>query len=358
MSTSTAAAESTPRQEAASGDWLKPYLKWAVIPSWILSALIHTSLIFVWISLSQSEGCRADVGVGDGEGFREVGLVERDAPGKAGEGNTSAEPGAPGSPSASAASDPDAVGVEQLVAESLAVPPGLSAASSTSTLPILGAGPPELSTGNAGTLLQPSGSGLSSVGEGSIPGTGASGGGTSLFGVNDAGQRFVYVLDNSGSMNSFHALQSAKNELIRSVEALDEAQQFLVIFYNVELTILAPRSAPQRMFQGTDAHRLDLGQQIAAIEGNGGTDHVLALREALKYHADVVFFLTDAGRPGLTTAEIEDITERNGGASRIHCIEFGESPEFARDDPSNSLRRLADMNHGRYTYKDVRSFLP
>ena len=181
-------------------------------------------------------------------------------------------------------------------------------------------------------------------------------GSTSLFGVNDSGRRFVYVIDNSGSMEPYRALQAAKTELTRSVEALDAAQQFLVIFYNVELTVITPRSGLQQMFLGNDVHRLDLSQQIAPIAGDGGTDHTLALREALKYHADVIFFLTDGGRPGLTTNELEDITSRNGGASRIHCIEFGSSPEFARDDPSNSLRRLAEMNHGRYIYKDVRDF--
>jgi hypothetical protein len=179
---------------------------------------------------------------------------------------------------------------------------------------------------------------------------------TSLFGVSDAGQRFVYIIDNSGSMETRDALQAAKNELLRSVEALGEEQRFLVLFYNSAVTVIAPRTPHAQMFHGTDAHRLDLSQQIASIEGDGGTDHLLALRESLEYHADVIFFLSDAGNPNLTTGEIEDFTRRNGGASRIHCIEFGDHPDVAREDPSNPMLRLAEMNHGRYVYKDVRSF--
>ncbi len=347
MSTPTATADSTLAGDVgSSSDWLTPYIRWTRIPSWFLSALIHVGLIVTWIALSQSPGCQADIGVGDGAGFREVGLVTRPSDAAA---NDSDDP-RPEGPEIADQPLSDSPSAEDLVAESLSAPPSIGASSPSSSLPILGAGPPEMLSGTANNLLQPSESGAPQLGGSPAPGS------ASLFGVNDSGQRFVYVIDNSGSMNSFQALQAAKNELTRSVEALDEEQQFLVIFYNVELTIIAPRSAPQRMFQGTDVHRLDLSQQITPITGDGGTDHVLALRESLKYHADVIFFLTDAGRPGLSTAEIEDITARNGGASRIHCIEFGENPDFAANDPSNSLRRLADMNNGRYTYKDVRTF--
>ncbi len=334
---------------------------WPAIFSWLLSGMMHLGLILAWISLVQSARPQADVVVSDIERMLDVDLVDSAARGEGDDGIAPGEPGEEGTPG-DGLPNLNSASADQLLAESFSAPPTMYASSSSANLPVLGAGPPELSGGTGGTLLHPSGggsgsggSGISGVGDGG-GGAGGDGGGTSLFGVSDAGRRFVYVLDNSGSMQAFQAMQAAKNELTRSVESLDAEQQFLVIFYNVELTIIAPRAEQLRMFQGTDADRLELGQQIAPITGDGGTDHVLALHEALKYHADVIFFLTDAGRPGLSTAEIEDITARNGGASHIHCIEFGENPDFAQKDPSNSLQRLADMNHGRYTYMDVRSF--
>jgi hypothetical protein len=321
-----------------------------------LSAAVHAGLLFAWIYLSQTDGCRADIGEGDGTGYRNVGLVERSSDSEEAASSNSAEVNDAATADAAAATASESTDADQLVAEALSLPPSVGASDPAGTLPVLGAGPPEITGGGDRSLLQPTGviagSGASSGSD--QPGDGQ--GATSLFGVNDEGERFVYVIDNSGSMESRDALQFAKNELLRSVEALGEEQRFLVLFYNSELTIIAPHTPQPQMFHGTDAHRLDLSQQIASIEGDGGTDHVLALRESLEYHADVIFFLSDAGNPNLTTSEIEDLTRRNGGASRIHCIEFGDHPEVAREDPSNPMRRLAEANHGRYVYMDVRSF--
>jgi hypothetical protein len=362
---------STPSQNPSRVFQRRRRDSWPAIFSWLLSGMTHLGLILVWVSIIQATGARVDVQVVDVDRMLDVDVVDSAAKGHGDDGVApgDGEEGTPGD----GLPFQNTQSAEELLAESLSAPPTMYASSSSAGLPEVGAGPPDLSSGPSGTLLSSGGGTLLHPGGGGTFGTGGSGlsgtgdggggaggdggaGGTSLFGVSDAGRRFVYVLDNSGSMNSFRALQAAKNELVRSVEALDEGQQFLVIFYNIELTIVSPRDTPQRMFDGTDIHRLELSQQIAPIEGEGGTDHMLALREALNYHADVIFFLTDAGRPGLTTGQIEDITARNGGASRIHCIEFGENPEFARDDPTNPLRNLADRNHGHYTYKDVRTF--
>lgn len=337
------AAVASDHQDA--GDWLVPYLRWTRVPSWFLSALIHIGLIVAWIALSQTNGCRRDIAVGEGEGFREVGLIKRPSAAEANE-SQEEQPEGPLSPREQPTELSEA---QELVSESLTAPPVMTAPSQAVTLPILGGGPPESIIGTGHNLLQPTTAGSALPSGTPMPGS------TSLFGVNDSGQRFVYVIDNSGSMEAHDALQAAKNELLRSVEALDSTQQFLVIFYNVQLTMITPRSGPGQMFQGSDRDRLDLSQQIAPISGDAGTDHISALREALKYHADVIFFLTDGGRPGLTTAELENITARNGGAARIHCIEFGDTPGLA-EDAGNSLRRLANMNHGRYIYKDVRDF--
>ena len=70
---------------AEASDWLNPYLRWTRVPSWFLSAVIHVGLILGWIALSQMDGCRGDVGVGEGEGFREVGLVLRPSDAEANE---------------------------------------------------------------------------------------------------------------------------------------------------------------------------------------------------------------------------------------------------------------------------------
>ena len=83
--------------------------------------------------------------------------------------------------------------------------------------------------------------------------------------------------------------------------------------------------------------------------------HFNALELAMKFNADVIFFLTDADEPGLTLGEMETIRRANNGAARIHCIEFGEGPDLKRPgDPRNFLQKLASESGGTYKYIDVK----
>jgi hypothetical protein len=66
---------------------------------------------------------------------------------------------------------------------------------------------------------------------------------------------------------------------------------------------------------------------------------------------DIIFFLTDAGEPTLSAAEMEQIRRANRryGAS-INTIEFGIGPPSGE---SNFLVKLAEQNSGRHGYVDV-----
>jgi hypothetical protein len=76
-----------------------------------------------------------------------------------------------------------------------------------------------------------------------------------------------------------------------------------------------------------------------------------ALLMALQMRPDVIFFLTDADEPKLTSADLRRIRERNRGVS-INAIEFGSGPSQGR---YTFLRQLADENHGKHAYVDVTS---
>src|SRR5438132_9686839 len=57
---------------------------------------------------------------------------------------------------------------------------------------------------------------------------------TKLFGLEARGSKFVYVFDRSGSMgeNRNLPLRRAKEELLASLNDLNERQQFYIVFYN------------------------------------------------------------------------------------------------------------------------------
>ena len=177
---------------------------------------------------------------------------------------------------------------------------------------------------------------------------------TGVFGVKAKGSRFIYVFDRSASMNALEGrpLEAAKGQLIRSLQDLGEIQQFQVIFYNNEPTILNPffPRPPRLLFAGKQNRQLAT-DHIRGIVASGTTRHEDALLLALKMSPDVVFFLTDAEEPVMTFQELERVSRRNQfvGAS-IYTVQFGIGPPQGGE---NFLARLARRNDGKHAYVDV-----
>ena len=66
---------------------------------------------------------------------------------------------------------------------------------------------------------------------------------------------------------------------------------------------------------------------------------------------DVIFFLTDADEPQLTSLQLEDIRRRNARVgTTIHAVEFGAGPNRGG---LNFLARLAQENGGQHVYVDI-----
>lgn len=177
---------------------------------------------------------------------------------------------------------------------------------------------------------------------------------TSIFGAEGTGSKFVYVFDRSASMGGYEGrpLAAAKRELVASLGDLDQVHQFQIIFYNEEPTVFNPAyPQPPRMLFGDSATKRLAQRFVRGVVAAGGTGHLAALKLALGMRPDVIFFLTDAGDPQMSTSEMEEIRRRNArtGAS-LHVIEFGAGPQSGGE---NFLVRLARQNGGRYVYVDV-----
>jgi hypothetical protein len=169
---------------------------------------------------------------------------------------------------------------------------------------------------------------------------------TQVFGVTARGNRFVYVFDRSLSMQGA-PLAAAKRELLASLSKLGPAQQFQIIFYNEK-----PRLMPTPQLPFADENgRAQAESFISSITAAGGTDHLQALKLALRFQPDVIYFLTDADQPPLTDKQLGEI-RRNNGAATIHVIEFKSGPDSGK---RNFLRQLADDNRGQYKHVNVDS---
>ena len=178
---------------------------------------------------------------------------------------------------------------------------------------------------------------------------------TSVFGIQGKGTRFVYVFDRSGSMVDFggRPLAAAKAQLIASIESLGPKQQFQIIFYNDRPRAFTPRGGRPAMIYATDKNKKLARKFIVGMPGGGATRHLPALKMAVDFGPDVVFFLTDAAEPSISDENLKVIDRWNRNAASIHAIEFGVSSEPAGD---NFLKRLARFNGGNYTYQDVTRF--
>jgi Ca-activated chloride channel family protein len=176
---------------------------------------------------------------------------------------------------------------------------------------------------------------------------------TAFFDIKAKGTRFVYIVDHSGSMGANGQLQIAKSEILTSLASLDANQQFQVIFYNTFYRQFKQPNKPAGMVWGTDINKTLAGQYIRSISPDGGTDHMPALKKALGYRPEHIFFLTDADVPRLSAKDLDQLKSISRGRTQIHCIEFGKGAQLNSD---NFLKKLARQNGGTYHYRDVKNF--
>ncbi len=195
---------------------------------------------------------------------------------------------------------------------------------------------------SASDLRRSLGRGLAGMGGGSGEGKGA-GGGRGFFGRGVAGQRVVYVVDSSRSMNHPHPgegktrLGRVKLELINAIKALQPDQKFFIVFFND-----APIPMPSdRLVEANDATKLQFLRWMVDVPASGQTDPAMALLLALKLNPDTIYFLTDGDfRPTI----VRELAVSNRRGVTIHTI------GFTQDRGESLLRTIAKQNQGTYTY--------
>jgi len=207
--------------------------------------------------------------------------------------------------------------------------------------------------------------GPQTTGQGLIPGSGGGGGGdggssggaghgigpgTQFFGARDHARSFAYVIDCSGSMATRNSLEIAKREMLSSINQLPPDAQFAVIFYNLQARMLSNPLGQRGLMGATVTNKARVQTQLETIAPLGGTDHMLALRQALKLKTEVIFFLTDADL--MTNGDVNDILAEVG-STRIQAVEFGRGTELGQRSP---LGRLATTTGGSYRYIDMSKF--
>lgn len=199
-------------------------------------------------------------------------------------------------------------------------------------------------------------SGLGMIGGGSARGgalggggTGAlgTGAGTAFFGVKEQAKSYAYVIDCSGSMSVNDALGAAKRELLASLARLSDQSQFGVVFYNEKPSVLTTAEGKRALMPANGGNKERVRSLFSRVHALGGTDHLLALHEAIALKSEVIFFLTDGDF--LERSDV-DMIVREAGKTRIQVIEFGIGADPGGSGP---LKRLAQLSGGTYRYIDA-----
>lgn len=162
----------------------------------------------------------------------------------------------------------------------------------------------------------------------------------------------VYVIDASGSM--IRTLPIVVDELRRSLERLDPVQEFAVVFFQRNTSLLVP---PRRL---QNARPDRVREAMAWIEENvipeGRSNPVAALETAIDLEPDVVFLLseniTGSGEFEIDANDllrrIDELNPRNRRTGQrkvqINCIQFMD------EDPLRTLERIAEVHGGERGY--------
>ena len=152
----------------------------------------------------------------------------------------------------------------------------------------------------------------------------------------------IFVIDNSGSMGGVSIIQ-AKASLIYALGRLQPNDRFNVIRFDHTMDVLFPAAVP--------ADREHIGRAtsfVDALQANGGTEMVPALRAALSDNASdasyvrQVVFLTD-GAIGNEQQLFETINALRG-RSRIFMVGIGSAPN------TYLMTRAAELGRGTFTH--------
>ena len=348
-------AESSEQDLSRNAEATRPG-SFAAIPGWMISGALHAAVI-VFLITSGLPSCgeeRGGIGSGADSGeFRDVGIYIKqpdDSPESPEESpDESPETEQPNENASKVTQETkQATDVETIASDLLSVPEvkapaviGQSRTGASST------GVPNIAESAIVTPNAVRSPKSNSPGPGKV----------SFMGKTAVAQKVVFVIDTSSSMDNHEAMRYAKAKLKQSINGLTQAQRFQIISYTLTANVMRlPNDTAKTptLYPAIGPNLRLATYHINGMTAKGGTNHEPALKAALGYKPDVVFFLTDADDDRLTESTLALVRKdwNKDKKAHLHCIKFGEGPDL-NSRTGRLMKRLADENSGSYSYLDV-----
>ena len=188
-----------------------------------------------------------------------------------------------------------------------------------------------------------------------------------FFGMRAVGNKFVYVLDHSGSMAyestdvkdyRVSRFDVARLELINSVESLRPHQEFYVVLFSAGMEQMFNKNAlVPTPVKATPENKARLKEWLWQDQAVGGTDPRSSLKMAFKMNPDAIFMLSDGefrdekrdGNPlaiDITRKQIEEESP-----IRINSIAL-------EDDASKAnMEELSTVSGGQFKFVKVKDYI-
>ena len=170
-------------------------------------------------------------------------------------------------------------------------------------------------------------------------------------GVEGGGNNFCYLVDSSGSMGD--AFESARRELLTSIDALTPKQKFYVVFFDAEsdyMRLSDPNSDETRSVKATTQNKLALKRWAMRISMDRGRAPYDPIKFALKLKPDVIFLLSDGEFP----QGIEDLLKENNHSSNLfgdeNLISIVHTIGYHSREGESRMKRIAEQNKGQYRH--------
>ena len=173
---------------------------------------------------------------------------------------------------------------------------------------------------------------------------------TKFCGIEGGGNNFVYLVDSSGSMGA--AFESARDELMRAINALTAEQRFYVVFFDAESDYLNLSGDKREDFAvaATAANKQAFARWASKIQMDRGKAPYEALEFAINLQPDVIFLLSDGEFPQRIEDHLQELnhSENLFGLSTQSCIIH--TIGYHSREGEERMQRIAQQHGGQYRH--------